>query len=246
MCLHTTSYYYMCVPIPAFHASSAPSLSWCYWMCPHYYMCPHTTIYVSSYLDFILEVLPACRVATGCVLILLCMCPHTTIYVSAYYYICVLMLLYMCPHTYMCSHSTIYVSSYLHFMLQVLPACRDATGWVLILLYMCPHTAIYVSTYYYMCPHTCISCLKCSQPVLMRPLSDLSSGSFALKSWQVHLLYWYKSTCFTGTKVLACWYKSTCLLVQKYFLTGTKVQILTPEWRHEYRAVHHLTHTQVA
>ncbi len=53
-------------------------------------------------------------------------------------------------------------------------------------------------------------------------------------------------TCFTGTKVLAYWYKSTntdtsraagvnafsrcslALLVQKYFLTGTKVQILTP------------------
>ncbi len=29
-------------------------------------------------------------------------------------------------------------------------------------------------------------------------------------------------TCFTGTKVLA-------LLVQRYLLTGTKVQILTPE-----------------
>jgi hypothetical protein len=28
---------------------------------------------------------------------------------------------------------------------------------------------------------------------------------------------------------LLYWYKSTCLLVQKYLLTGTKVQILTPE-----------------
>ena len=37
-----------------------------------------------------------------------------------------------------------------------------------------------------------------------------------------HLLYWYNSTCFAGTKVLA-------LLVQKYLLTGTTVQILTPE-----------------
>ena len=30
-------------------------------------------------------------------------------------------------------------------------------------------------------------------------------------------------TCFTD------WYKSTCLLVLKYLLTSTKVQILTPE-----------------
>jgi hypothetical protein len=36
------------------------------------------------------------------------------------------------------------------------------------------------------------------------------------------LLYWYKSSCFTGTKVLV-------LLVQKYLLTGTTVQMLTPE-----------------
>ena len=27
--------------------------------------------------------------------------------------------------------------------------------------------------------------------------------------WSRYLLYWYKSTCFTGSKVLACWHKST-------------------------------------
>ena len=54
---------------------------------------------------------------------------------------------------------------------------------------------------------------------------------------QKYLLYWYKSTCFTGTKVLALMvhkyllylYKVTCLLVQMHLLTGTKVQILTPQ-----------------
>jgi hypothetical protein len=148
MCPHTTiylasSYYYICVLIPAeaptrccsAHAATTLQQSPSYHcMCPHtictlLYMCPQTC--------FEAPTRPRCNnAATGTLLLLYVSTYYiyATTYVSSYYYITyVSSYYYMCPHT---GARTLFDSR---------KACPHTT--VYILLYMCPHTTTCVSSY---------------------------------------------------------------------------------------------------
>jgi hypothetical protein len=102
------------------------------------------------------------------------------------------------------------------------------------LLYMCPHTAICVLILLYMCPHTALCVLiRCRARATSRPLYTprlrryerrgrglVRRGRGLVRRGRGFDLSTRRAC--AGTNVLA-------LLVQQHLLTGTKVQILTPE-----------------